>query len=78
MLGINRNNVDNQGLFPSSYLPAKVNPMNFYAESTPTATGETNIQIKQKEGAKTWHYLVGAAAIVAVIIIASKKLDTYN
>lgn len=75
MLGLNRNNVDNQGLFPMSLMPSKVNPANFYAESTPTATGESNIQIKQKEGAKVWHYVIGAAAIIAVIMYASHKLD---
>jgi len=73
--GVNRNNSDNQGLFPLGLMPSKVNPANFYAESTPTATGESNIQIKQKEGANVLHYVIGAAIIVAVIMYASHKLD---
>lgn len=73
--GINRNNSDNQGLFPQTLFPAKVNPNDFYAESTPTATGESNIQIKPKESAKVWHYVIGIGAIIAVIMYASHKLD---
>ena len=72
--GISQNELKNKSIFPS-ILPSKVNPMNFYAESTLTATGDSNIQIKQKEGAKIWHYIIGAAAIVAVIMYASHKLD---
>jgi hypothetical protein len=73
--GINRNNSDNQGLFPQTLLPAKVNPNNFYAESSLTDAGETNIQIKQKEGASVWHYVIGIGAIIAVIMYASHKMD---
>ena len=64
----------NKTLFPATN---NLMPQNsYFATKTITASGDTNIQIKKKESAKAWHYVLIAAGIAAAVYFAGKRLDT--
>ena len=63
-------------IFPST-TPSKTKEKVYYLDSSITYSGDTDIQIKQKETANPLHYLIGIAGIIAIVLIASNKLDNF-
>lgn len=64
----------NKSIFPQ-VSSSQFSTPSYFAEKTFTQSGESNIQIKQKESANLLHYLIGAAIVAGLIYYASKKLD---
>lgn len=61
---------------PTMYQGATSNVnQTFYASRSFTNSGDSNIQIKEKEKANVLHYIIGVAAIVAVVMYANKKFE---
>ena len=61
-------------IFPN-VSPAKLAVPAYYAAKFFTQSGETDIKIKEKENANGLHYIIGAAIIVAVVLVANHKLS---
>ena len=47
----------------------------FYAAKNITESGNTDIQLKQKQPANTMHYIIGAGIIIGLIYYASKQME---
>jgi len=65
----------NKSLFPNVNSSASMIKPTYYAQKTFTQAGENDIQIKQKEKAKIWHYVIGAGIIVGLVYVADKQLN---
>lgn len=64
----------NTKTFPDAQV-AQTSKPSYFAAKFYKDNGDVDVQIKEKEEAKPLHYVIGIAAIIAVVLYATAKLN---